>query len=121
MAGWASRARRTWQEPFSQGFLLLFVLVTIFLGKPLFSDQPLLAADLLFALDPLWQPLAPAGFTAPANQVLSDQVFEFYGWQKFIRAELTQGRLPLWNPYVNSGHPFVGKRPPTRTLNEVKP
>lgn len=23
-------------------------------------------------------------------------------------AELAQGRLPLWNPYVNSGHPFVG-------------
>ena len=108
MAGPGSRVRRALQDPFTQGFLLLLVLITLFLSKPLFSNQPLLAADLLFELDPLWQPLAPAGFTAPANPVLSDQTFEFYGWQKFIRAELSQGRLPLWNPYVNSGHPFVG-------------
>lgn len=108
MAGLGSSIRQALQEPFSQGFLLLLVLITLFLSKPLFSNQPLLAADLLFTLDPLWQPLAPAGFTAPANPVLSDQTFEFYGWQKFIRVELSQGRLPLWNPYVNSGHPFVG-------------
>lgn len=108
MAGMATGWGRVLREPFFQGFLLLLILITLFLGKPLFSDQPLLAADLLFYLDPLWQPLAPAGFTAPANQVLSDQVFEFYPWQKFIRAEFAAGRLPLWNPYVNSGHPFVG-------------
>ena len=92
---------------FFQGFLLLVALITLFLGKPLFTDQPLLAADLLFQFDPLWQPLAPADFTVPANQVLSDQVFEFYPWKKFMRHELAQGRLPLWNPYVNSGHPLL--------------
>ena len=62
---------------------------------------------LLFSIDPLWQPLAPAGYDVPSNQLLSDQVFEFYPWQKFIREELAQGRIPLWNPYVNSGHPLL--------------
>jgi hypothetical protein len=83
------------------------LLITLFLSKALISDQPLLAADLLFYLDPLWQPLAPPGFALPANQVLSDQVFEFYPWQNFIREELAAGRLPLWNPYVYSGHPLL--------------
>lgn len=95
------------REPFYAGFFLLVILVTLFLGQPLFTDRPLLAADLLFQLDPLWQPLAPSGYSAPANQVLSDQVFEFYPWQHFIRAELADGRLPLWNPTVNSGHPLL--------------
>lgn len=86
MAGLVRRVGQAGQQPFTQGFLLLLVLITLFLGKPIFSGQPLVAADLLFELDPLWQPLlAPADFTAPANPVLSDQVFEFYGWQKFVR------------------------------------
>ncbi len=89
------------------GWLLLVVLITLYLSKPLFSGRPLLAADLLFQLDPLWQPLAPSTYVAPANPVLSDQVFEFYPWQHFIRAELAQGRLPLWNPLANSGHPLL--------------
>jgi hypothetical protein len=107
MLGSAMGLGRWLRKPFCQGFLLLVILITLFLGKPLFGDQPLLAADLLFHLDPLWQPLAPLGFTEASNQVLSDQVFEFYPWKKFIREELAQNRLPLWNPYVNSGHPLL--------------
>lgn len=107
MPGFGTRVGRWLREPFCQGFLLLLLLITLFLGKPIFTGQPLLAADLLFEFDPLWQPLAPPGFSAPANQVLSDQVFEFYPWQKFMREEIAQGRLPLWNPYVNSGHPLL--------------
>jgi hypothetical protein len=107
MAGFAMGLGRWLREPFGLGFLLLLLLITLFLAKPIFTDQALLAADLLFELDPLWQPLAPPGFHGPANQVLSDQVLQFYPWQKFMRAELAQGRLPLWNPYVNAGHPLL--------------
>jgi hypothetical protein len=107
MSGFSSWFNQWLGEPARQGILLLLLLLTLFLGKPLFTNQPLLAADLLFEIDPLWQPLAPPGFTAPANQVLSDQVLEFYPWKKFTVEELAQGRLPLWNPYVNSGHPLL--------------
>ena len=107
MAWLAKGVGQQLREPFYQGFLLLVILITLFLGQPLFTERPLLAADLLFQLDPLWQPLAPPGYDAPANQVLSDQVFEFYGWQQFVRGEFAHGRLPLWNPYVNSGHPLL--------------
>jgi hypothetical protein len=107
MATLVMRGRQWLREPFVTGFLLLVILITLFLGKPLFANQPLLAADLLYHLDPLWQPMAPPGFTVPTNQVLSDQVFEFYPWQKFVREALAAGQLPLWNPYVYAGHPLL--------------
>lgn len=107
MATLVMRGRLWLREPFVTGFLLLVILITLFLGKPLFTNQPLLAADLLYHLDPLWQPMAPPGFTVPTNQVLSDQVFEFYPWQKFVREALAAGQLPLWNPYVYAGHPLL--------------
>jgi hypothetical protein len=107
MAGFTIGLGRWLREPFGLGFLLLLFLITLFLAKPIFTDRALLAADLLFELDPLWQPLAPPGFHGPANQNLSDQVLQFYPWQKFVRQELAQGRLPLWNPYVNAGHPLL--------------
>lgn len=107
MAGFSAGMGRKQAETFWLGFLLLVCLITLFLSKPLFSNQPLLASDLLFDLDPLWQPLTPPGYSAPANQVLSDQALQFYPWQKFMRAEIGQGRLPLWNPYANSGHPLL--------------
>lgn len=108
MAGLVMSVKRSVGKPFASGFVLLVVLITLFLGEPLFSSRALIAADLLFYLDPLWQPLAPPGFEQPANQILSDQVFKFYPWQKFVRAEFLQGRVPLWNPYANSGHPLLG-------------
>lgn len=107
MAAVATDTRQQQRTIFWQGWLLLLCLVTLFLREPLFTGRPLLAADLLFHLDPLWQPLAPSDFDVPANQVLSDQVFEFYPWQHFIRAELAQARFPLWNPLVYSGQPLL--------------
>lgn len=31
---------------------------------------------------------------------------QFYTWRLYEARELTAGRLPLWNPLYNSGHPF---------------
>ncbi|HXF61950.1 MAG TPA: hypothetical protein VNK95_10045, partial [Caldilineaceae bacterium] len=38
---------------------------------------------------------------------MSDQVLMFYPWKKFAVEQLMQGRIPLWNPYINGGHPFL--------------
>jgi hypothetical protein len=94
-------------QPARQGFLLLLFLLVLFFWKPLFTGQALLASDLLFEIDPLWQPLAPPGFSTPGNRALSDQALQFYPWRNFAVEQLAQGRLPLWNPYVNGGHPFL--------------
>lgn len=41
----------------------------------------------------------------PRNQLLSDPVVEFLPWLEFSRAELAQGRFPLWNPHNGCGVP----------------
>lgn len=112
MGGW--RRLTAWSEPpLRQGALILILLITLFLHQPLLTGRILTATDVLYQVDPLWQPLAPTGFTTPANGLLSDQALLFYPWQAYARAALAQGHSalwdpPLWNPYVNSGHPFLG-------------
>ncbi len=66
-----------------------------------FPDQAFTTADLLQA-HPL---LAVDGASAPRNQLLSDPVVEFVPWLEFSRAELAEGRFPLWNPYNGCGVP----------------
>ena len=52
------------------------------------------------------------GLFLPGDTVLSDSqtdVALYYGYfQKFGYEELRQGNLPLWNPYLFSGQPYVG-------------
>ena len=79
----------------------------VFFWPAVFAGQALLPTDLIFQLDPLWQPLAPEGFTFPGNQLLSDQVYQFYPWKLYTVESLAAGHIPLWNPYINSGQPFL--------------
>ena len=37
-----------------------------------------------------------------------DAVSFFYPYLSFVHEELRHGRLPLWDPYVLSGHPIIG-------------
>lgn len=88
--------------------LFLFLSLAVFFWPAVFSGRVLLPTDLIFEIDPLWRPLAPEGYTHPANQILSDQVYAFFPWKILTVRSLAQGHLPLWNPYINGGQPFVG-------------
>ncbi len=87
---------------------LLTMCLLVFFWPAIFAGRILLPADLIFDLDPLWQPLAPGGYTHPSNGLLSDQVSMYYPWRVFARRWAAPGELPLWNPDVNGGQPFVG-------------
>lgn len=39
---------------------------------------------------------------------IGDLVTQFYPYHALVSRELKQGRLPLWNPHVNSGEPLLG-------------
>jgi hypothetical protein len=43
----------------------------------------------------------------PQNHLVSDLILENYIWKKFIRESIAAGEIPLWNPYVLSGQPFL--------------
>jgi len=87
---------------------LLLASILLFLWPAVWGGRVLLPADLLFEVDSLWRPIAPDGFLLPGNHLLSDQVLQFAPWEAFARRALSEGELPLWNPYTNGGVPFLG-------------
>ena len=81
--------------------LLLFADVTI-------GGRTMVPADNLFQ----WQPWAEmagttAAASAPQNSLLSDLILQNYIWKQFVRESLAQGELPLWNPHLFAGVPFL--------------
>ncbi len=72
------------------------------------SAWPVAALGLLclaFFWDVLW---------LPSSRIVAgnDLTHMFYHWLSFARSSIHQGRLPLWNPYLSSGLPFVANPQP---------
>jgi len=86
--------------------VVLLTLLVIFFGQAVFLGRKLLPADIAFT-DPVFLPHAPADFTEPHNVLLYDQAYQFYPWRVYASSAVRQGFLPLWNPYVYSGAPFM--------------
>ena len=88
--------------------LILALLPTILLWPVLFTGKTLLPFDNLFEWEPYCQFAERAGVTLPPhNSLLSDLILENYVWKKFIVECLRKGQLPLWNPYLFCGVPFL--------------
>lgn len=88
---------------FAAGLLLLLVL---FFWPVTVGSHTLLPADILYQWQP-WRAQAPAEATVPHNGLLADLVLENYVWKRFIVECLRDRQLPLWNPYILSGQPFL--------------
>ncbi|MGE5138757.1 MAG: oligosaccharide flippase family protein [Rudaea sp.] len=88
--------------------LILFLFLTLFFFAPvLFGGATLLPFDNLYRFPP-WQSFAASfGASQPHNTLLDDLVLENYPWKKFIVDSLSAGQLPLWNPYILAGQPFM--------------
>lgn len=77
----------------------LFFSVTV-------GNQTLIPFDNLYQWEP-YRSLAAPGAIRPHNHLLSDLILENYAWKQFIIQSLQQGELPLWNPYLFAGVPFL--------------
>lgn len=53
---------------------------------------------------PPWNAVLPPG---PGNGLLSDQLLYFWPWRLFLHREILAGHLPLWNPLIAAGLPFL--------------
>ena len=73
------------------------------LAPPL-THASLLPYDNLYGFEP-WRTLQPA--LTPHNELLSDLVLENAVWKQHIRESLAAGQLPLWNPKILTGQPFL--------------
>lgn len=86
------------------GFLLLLLL---FFWPVVLGGRTLVPFDVLYT-DPVWAVQAQArGITYPQNGLLADLILENYVWKQFIRQSLAARQLPLWNPHLFAGVPFL--------------
>ncbi len=77
------------------------------------GGKTLLPVDNLFQYEPYRS--TPAGNELTAqngqvqlqNELASDLILQNYAWKGFIRDSLRAGELPLWNPYLFGGVPFL--------------
>lgn len=71
---------------------------------PALSGRSLLPFDNLYSFAP-WRSLQPG--LIPHNLLLSDLVLENAVWKLHIQRTLADGQLPLWNPQIFTGVPFL--------------
>ncbi|MCA9876054.1 MAG: hypothetical protein KC441_20415, partial [Anaerolineales bacterium] len=86
------------------GFLLLPLLLY---GSVTLGGRTMLPVDNLFQWAP-WSAAAPAfNATIPQNHLITDLIIENYAWKRFIVNAVQSGEIPLWNPYLFAGAPFL--------------
>ena len=97
--------RRTRRDLLAVAFL--FGLALLWFGPvlmPPLLGHTLLPYDNLAGFEP-WRSLHPG--LIPHNDLLSDLVLENAVWKLHVRRALADGQLPLWNPQLFTGQPFL--------------
>lgn len=87
--------------------LVLFLLPLLMLAPVTVGPRTLLPADNLFAGPPWSAHADELGVDQPHNALLSDLILENYVWKRLTLQAIEQRSLPLWDPYVLAGHPFL--------------
>ncbi len=87
--------------------LLLLIAPLLMFHQQTLGGRTLLPSENLFQHLPYsaYREVARAPAT-PHNHLLSDMVLQNLQWKSFIRAQMAQGELPLWNPHQFAGVPF---------------
>jgi O-antigen/teichoic acid export membrane protein len=87
--------------------LIYGLLAVLFFWPVTVGGRTMLPADNALAWAPWESYGAELGIAAPHNELLSDLYLQNYSWKRFIVQTLRQGELPLWNPYILGGAPFL--------------
>jgi O-antigen/teichoic acid export membrane protein len=90
------------------GLFLLLIFPLLLLWRVTVGPRTLLPADNLYQWQPYRAFVAQQGVSLPAhNELLSDLVLENLVWKQFIVESLRSGDIPLWNPHLFAGVPFL--------------
>ncbi len=91
-------------------FILGFLLLPLVLYWPVtVGDKTMLPVDNLYQWQPWREVAAASDTTIPHNSLISDLILQNYNWRQFIRESLQTGEIPLWNPNLFAGTPFLAK------------
>ncbi|MFN2142950.1 MAG: oligosaccharide flippase family protein [Candidatus Promineifilaceae bacterium] len=86
------------------GFLILPFLLY---GAVTLGGKTMLPVDNLFQWAPWQSYAAEFGAAIPHNNLLTDLIIENYAWKRFAVSSISNGEIPLWNPYLFGGAPFL--------------
>jgi len=90
------------------GILVLLFLLPLLLFAPVsLGSRTLLPADILFSFEPFEAAASAFEISYPHNHLLGDLILQNFAWKRFLVEALQSLELPLWNPYLFSGHPFL--------------
>ena len=82
------------------------LLVGAILYAPVFAGRIPLPADVVLA-SPAWDAIRASIPPAPRHAEMGDLVTMTWFWRSYAGESLRQGRLPLWNPRILLGTPFL--------------
>lgn len=85
---------------------LLFLPLLLFAPVAL-GNRTLVPVDALFLFEPFRSAAHQFGIEYPHNHLAADLILENYVWKRFIVQALHDRELPLWDPYIFAGHPFL--------------
>jgi len=84
-----------------------FILPILFFAPATLGGKTLIPTDNLYQYEPWASYRAEQGVPEiPHNALLSDLIFQNYQWKTFIRQNISDQTIPLWQPNQFSGTPF---------------
>ncbi|MFN8498300.1 MAG: hypothetical protein U0641_10625 [Anaerolineae bacterium] len=106
LSPWRGRARR-WLVPDGLVLAALAVFLLAMFWPVTVGGRSLVPFDALYQSLPWSAFAADHGVTGVQNPLLTDLLLENYTWKSFITREIAARELPLWNPYLFAGAPFL--------------
>src|SRR5437016_2653633 len=95
-----SRERTFWLVGLAAAFA-----VSVIVYAPVFTGKIPFPANLIYDFPP-FAPLMPA-YISTVQTNTGDLVTSFYPYRTLAARAVREGTLPLWNPYMLSGAPFL--------------
>ncbi len=86
--------------------LLAALLFSAALDWPVLLGRVPFPAEIILNFPP-WESLRGGELIARPHAEMADLAAQVYPWRVFAKAAVTAGELPLWNPHVLLGLPFV--------------
>jgi hypothetical protein len=94
------------RRPALAAAVIYAVLSLVFFGQALLPGRTLSNSDLLYFAAP-WSASRPPDLQRPSQLgEARDYAMAYDPWMRYSRAEFP--KIPLWNPYVMAGRPYIG-------------
>ncbi|MCC6904566.1 MAG: oligosaccharide flippase family protein [Anaerolineae bacterium] len=88
--------------------IVLFAVPLVFFWQQTLGGRTLLPVDNLFQFQPYAALREQYSVGTPQNALLSDLILQNVAWKQFALDQFHAGQIPLWQPNIAGGAPFIG-------------